>query len=236
MANTFKLAFAAALIATTGAASALTLNTAGLKANSVLTFTPAAYGSSTGAGVDFKAIGNMTRLADVISFDEELQEDVPAASFNQPVTKATVNVGFDLKITPVSGEAVRSGLKIVRGARWIGVANFKVDFEKTTVFADIIKSDGTVIAAAPLYTFTDPKNTKISLKGLVLNQTGSVNTLKFAAGAAEEVSNALALSGALRATLIELDWGNIVINVTSFKRSPAVSTKPLTAADFAAAQ
>ena len=63
----FKLAFGYALLASglafSGAASALTLNTTGLKANSVLTFTVAAFGSSSAAGITFRPLANMTRLA-----------------------------------------------------------------------------------------------------------------------------------------------------------------------------
>lgn len=233
-----KFAFGSALVASTvafsGAASALTLNTAGLKADSVLTFTVSAFGSSSAAGIDFVPLGNMTRLADVMVMDPEVGELSPVPSFNQPVTKAVVKVGWDLKITPTSGAATRSGLKITRGSRWAGLANFNVDFEKKIVYADIITPTAT-LAQAELYTFKDNGDLKISLKGFVLNQSQSISNLIFSQVAQDTLATALALSAPLKATLATQDWGTIAVKVTSFKRSPAVSTTPLTAADFTAA-
>ena len=225
-------AFAVPALALSGAANALVLNTAGLKADSVLTFTAGASAASAGAKVGFKAIGNMTSLPGVSVLDAETGETVVVESFNQPVTKADIKITSSLAIVPTSGAAVRSGLKLTRGAAYVGLANFVVNFEKKIVYADIITPTAT-LAQAELFNFKDNGDLKISLKGLVLNQTQSVSNLIFTPGAQVAIGEGLALSAALKATLPDLDWGTIAVKVTSYKRSPAVSTKPLVAADFA---
>ncbi|MEY2840696.1 MAG: hypothetical protein RJB60_2995 [Pseudomonadota bacterium] len=232
----YKIALASALVAGfafTSSASALTLNTTGLKANSVLTFTVAASGSSAAAGITFRPLGNMTRLADVSVVDPETGLNEVVESFNQPVTEAVVKVGLDLKITPLAGSAVRSGLQIIRGQKTATLANFKVSFETKKVFADIILAGETKKQIA-IYDFKDNGDLKISLKGLVLNQSQSVSNLIFTTETQDILASALTLSAPLKATLATTDWGTIAVTVTSFKRSPAVSNKPLTAADVPA--
>ena len=216
-----------------GAASALTLNTSGLKADSVLTFTIAAFGSSTAAKISFNPIGNMTRLADVTVIDPETNEPAQVPQFNQPVTKADIKIGWDLSITPTSGAAVRSGLQIIRGNLSATLANFNVDFVKKIVYADIFTATGTTPQAA-IYTFKDNGDLKISFKGLVLNQSQSISNLVFTPQTQDILATSLSLSGPLKATLATQDWGTIAVKVTSYKRSPAVSNKPLTPADVPA--
>lgn len=225
-------AFAVPALAMSTAANALVLNTAGLKADSVLTFTDGASIASAGAKVTFKAIGNMTSLPGVSVVDPETDAVTVVESFNQPVTKADIKITSSLAIVPTSGAAARSGLKLIRGAAYVGLANFVVNFEKKIVYADIITPSAT-LAQAELFTFKDNGDLKISLKGLVLNQSQSVSKLTFTEVAQVAIGNGLALSDALKATLPNLDWGTIAVKVTSYKRSPAVSTKPLVAADFA---
>jgi len=225
-------AFAVPALALSSAANALTLNTAGLKADSVLTFTAGASAASAGAKVSFKALGNMTSLPGISVEDPETGAVTVVESFNQPVTKADIKITSSLAIQPVSGAATRSGLKLIRGNYYVGLANFVVSFDKKIVYADIITPTAT-LAQAELFTFKDNGDLKISFKGLVLNQSQTVSNLIFTPGAQVAIGDGLALSAALKATLPDLDWGTIAVKVTSFKRSPAVSTKPLTAADFA---
>lgn len=234
----FKLAFGSALLASglafSGSASALVLNTTGLKANSVLTFTVAAYGSASAAGITFRPLGNMTRLADVDVLDPEVGETVPTPSFNQPVTKADIKIGWDLKITPTAGDATRSGLQIIRGQRTATLANFSVNFEKSVLYGDVILKDGTTKSQIAIYNFVKNPDLVISFKNLVLNQTQSIKTLIFTQELQDLLATELALSAPLKATLATSDWGTIAIKVTSYKRSPAVSNKPLVAADIPA--
>jgi hypothetical protein len=232
-ANKFAFAFAAATLAFAGSASALTLNTTGLKADSVLTFTNSAYGSATAASISFKAFGNMTRLADVTVTDPETNELVQVPQFNQPVTKADISVTSSLAIVPNSGAAIRSGLQINRGKLTASLANFNVDFNKKIVFADIFTAAGTT-TQAQIFTFKDNGDLKISFKGLVLNQSQTISNLVFTQQTQDILATTLALSAPLKATLATQDWGTIAVKVTSFKRTPAVSNKPLTPADVPA--
>ena len=237
--KSFKFAaVAAAGLALSGAASALTLDTTGLKADSVLTFTVSAFGSATAAGITFQPFGNMTSLPDATVIDPETETETTVPVFNQPITKATVSIGWDLKITPVSGLAARSGLKLNRTVgstyNWAAVANFDVQFGEQKLYADIITPEGTTKRAV-LYTFKDNKDTKISLKGLVLNMSGSIQDLIFSQVAQDTLASALKLSAPLKATLATQNWGKIDIKVTSYKRTPKLSDVPLTAADVPAA-
>ncbi|RYE01011.1 MAG: hypothetical protein EOP50_02735 [Sphingobacteriales bacterium] len=207
------------------------LNTAGLKANSVLTFSVAAFGASSAAGITFNGLGNTTQLPNVIVQDPEsgLDEEVPR--FNFPVTKAIISIGWNLKITADSGDATRSVLQVKRGSRTASLANFVVDFKGKTLYADVITAAATTKRAA-IYSFVETVPQKISFPNLVLNQSVTIGELRFTQQAQDLLGDALALSAPLRASLAGLDFGNIAILVTSYKRSPAVSTTPFTAADL----
>ena len=236
MLNTFsKIALTAAMIAGAASASALTLNTTGLKANATLTFSVPAYGSATAASIAFKPVGNMTYNGDVQVMDPEIGETSPIPQYNLPVTKADVKIGWDLSIKATSGDSTRSALQLNRRAARLTLANFKVDFVGKVVKADFIKADGTT-TNLNLYTFEEIIPQKISFKNLVLNQSVTIGELVLTPEAQNLMGDALVLSAPLRATLVEQKWGEIAILVTSYKRSPAVSNKPYTAADAAAEQ
>jgi hypothetical protein len=224
-------------LAASGAASALTINTTGMQANSVLTFTVAAYGSATAAGINFRPFANMTALPMVTVVDPETGLDAQVPSFNQPVTKADVSVGWDLKITPTAGAATRSGLQLVRkvGSQTTSatLANFNVKFTEKVLYCDIFTPTG-VTTAAQLYTFKDNGDLKISLKGLVLNMSQTISNLVFTKVAQDTLATALNLSAPLKATLATQDWGTLAIKVTSYKRTPAMSDKALVPADVPA--
>lgn len=223
-------------LAASTAASALTLNTTGLEANSVLTFSVAAYGSSTASGIAFRPFGNMTLIGMITVVDPESEMEVEVPSFNQPVTKADVSIGWDLSITPTSGLASRSGLQMVRtvGTKVssAAVANFNVDFKNHVLKADFFTAAGNVNQG--LYTFKDNGDLKISLKGLVLNMSSSISNLILTPEAQDTLGTALNLSAPLRATLAATDWGTIAIKVTSYKRAKKISNVALTAADVPA--
>lgn len=220
-------------VAFSGAASALTLNTSGLKANSVLTFSVAGYGSASAAGITFRPLGNMTRIADVDVLDPDTGEMIPTPSYNQPVTSADIKIGWDLKITPTAGNATRSALQLIRGARTLTLGNFRVDFVNKVLYGDVFTKNG-VQSQLAIYNFKDNGDLHISFKGLVLNQTQSVSNLMFTQQLQDIIGTELALSAPLKATLATTEWGTIAVKVTSYKRSPAVSNKPLTAAEIPA--
>lgn len=234
--SSIKTAFSAALLAgglamSSAAHAGIPLNTTGLKANAKLTFSVAAFGASSAANITFKELGNTTKLGDITVIDPEsgLEETVP--QYNLPVTKAIVSIGWNLKITADSGNSTRSALQINRGTRSAVLANFVVDFKGKVLYADVI-TGGVTTPKAAIYTFVETVPQKISFPKLVLNQSVTIGQLNFTEQAQTLLGDALALSAPLRASLAALDFGKIEILVTSYKRSPAVSDKPFTAADI----
>ncbi len=219
-----------------GAASALalSLNTTGLKADSVLTFSVEGFGSSTAAGIKYRPLGNMTQLPDVLVLDPESGEMVPSPSYNQPITKVDINVGWDLKITPVAGNATRSGLQLIRGQRTMTLGNFRLDLANKQLVGDVILKDGTTKKQIVIYNLVKNDDLVISFKNLVLNQTQSVKNMIFTQELQDLVGSELNLSAPLKATLATTDWGTIAVKVTSYKRTPKVSDVPLVAADIPA--
>lgn len=236
MISTFKSAvgglFLAAGLAFSGAASAgITLDTSGLKADAVLKFSPKAAGASTAANIGFTPLGNTTALPTSEVIDPDTEEPVTIQSFNMPVTKATVSIGWDLKITANNGQSSRSALWIKKGSRSVALANFSIDFDKKVVYADII-TGGVTTSKATIYTFVETVPQKISFKNLVLNQSVTLGNLVFTESTANAIGDALNLAGPLRAVLSTLDYGTISILVTSYKRTPKANATPFTAADI----
>jgi hypothetical protein len=237
MTSSIKFAFASTLVAvaTLGAtsASALTLNTTGLKANAVLQFSVAASGSTKAAGVTITNAGNVTKLADAAAVDGQ-GKPTTVPVFNLPVTKVDVSIGSKLNIIPnyglSSGAALRLGTPDLGGDAVL--ANFRVDFKTKIVSADLIDVfEKTTKAAIPLYSFEEVKPQVVSLKGLVLNQKNYLGKLVFVPSVIDPLGNALLIDPVLRAALSELDWGTINVEVTSYKRSPSISDKAFTLAN-----
>lgn len=220
-------------------ASALVLNTSGLKANSVLTLSPAGVSTTTNTGVTLVALGNMTKTGEVAAYDAETDTTTQVPVYNQPVTKADVSIGWDLKVKPTSGQAVRSALQLVRNGKagtknWVVLANFDVNFKDKVLYGDVFTSQGSVLNHVPVYNFKDNGDLKIGLKGLSLVMTQSISQLVFDPITVDQIATALNLSKPLRSALETIDWGGIAISVNSNLRIPAVSTKPLTIADIPA--
>ena len=234
-------ACAAGLAMSTAAHSAITLNTAGVDAQSVFTFSTVAVGQMGLVNVSVAAAaGSNTTLNSItptVDPESGLTVDVPA--FNMPVTKAQIKVGWDLKISPVAGDAMRSALILSRPAGRgqpplkVALANFRIDFVNEVMNADIITATG-VSSNVPLYNFTDNKDTKISLKGLALIMTGSFRDMIFDDAAADKIGDGLNIAAVLRPPLKEAQWGGVAINVNVLKKRPGgkVNDTPITAADL----
>lgn len=235
------LALAAGLAMSGAAHSAITLKTAGVDAQSVFTFSTVAVGQMGLVNVSVAAAdgSNTTLVSTTPTVDPEsgLTVDVPA--FNMPVTKAQVKVGWDLKISPVAGDAMRSALILTRPAGRgqpalkVGLGNFRIDFANQIMRADIFTNTGTS-SNVPLYTFTDNKDTKISLVGLALIMTGSFKDMMFDNAAADKIGDGLNIAQVLRAPLKSAQWGGVAIRVNVLKKRPGgkVSDTPITAADL----
>lgn len=192
------LALAAGLAIGGAANAAITLNTTGSNSNATFTFSTVAVGQMGLVNVKVAAAdGSNTTLIGVtptVDAESGLTVDVP--SFNMPVTKASFNVGWDLKISPVSGEALRSALILSRPAGRgqpdlrVALANFRIDFAKQVMNADVFTSAGANLNI-PLYNFTDDKNTKLSLVGVVVRMTGTISNFIFEDATADIIGNGL---------------------------------------------
>lgn len=226
-----------AIVATGTASAALTLNTTKWTANSIQTFSVSGYGSATAAGISITGAGNTTQLPDATVIDPEtgLEETVPV--FNFPVTKTSVRVFVGGQLAkPVTGDAIRSALKFTRGtSRAAGIANFSINFDTKVLSSDIITPTGTA-KAAPTFTFTDDGNTVTKLSGFAITTKGTISKLIFTTQAADALASALSLSGPLKATLAEQQWGGVAIDVSSKSSGKTTNATPLTAADMGITQ
>jgi len=229
---TSLVAVAAAVAASS--ASALTLNTTGLKADAAFTLSLNASGSLKASGTEMTAAENSTttNLPEVSVVDERGNtRTVP--SFNMPITSADVKIGLDLKISPNNGQSNGAALRIKTPLGGDAVlANFKVDYKAKIVYADLIDVYlKTTEKSVPLYSFEEYKPQVMSLKGLVLNQRTYCGKLVFTPTVMPKITDALLLDETLVNAIKSLDWGTIDTVVTSYKRSPALSGKPYTLAD-----
>ncbi len=228
-----KFAFFGAVLAaglTVGqTASALTLNTSGLKANATLTFAYDAYYTLIGSRSSIAALGNTVDRGFVTGTNADGESgDVPV--FEMPVTQATVSIGWDLSIKADAGKSTRSALLLARGSRSAVLANFEIDFKAKIVYADLI-TGGVTTNKMPLYTFEVVTPQKISLKNLVLNMSETIGELRVTPTSKTALGTALGLTEPVQLALAELDFGQIAIQVTSYKRTPKANDKPYTQAD-----
>ena len=239
MISTFKSAVVGSVLAAglafSGAASAgITLDTSALKSDAILQLGNVAYNVSSAAYIEFGALGNTTKLSDGQEWSETLQKYVPVPRYNMPVTKATVSIGWDLKITANSGQSSRSALQLKRGYVNVVLANFSIDFDKEIVYADVFTDGKLTKTKATIYDFDVVEPQKISFKNLVLNQSVKIGKLKLTQEAQNLLGDGLYIEDILRPQLAALDFGTISILVTSYKRTPKANATPFTAADIPA--
>ena len=202
------------------ASAALSLNTAGLKANSTLQLSTAAQTLSAQSGLTFRAGGNA-------------YAGPAAGSFVLPVTEAVLNVGLFKPTTPVSGKSIGSALIITKGtgntAKTAGIAHFSVDFATQQITGDLI-SGGTAKSMA-LFGFKEQTPLKISLKGLSLTMNQTLGNLTLKSGANAALGSALGLSSAAQAAFGNTNFGTVTIDITTVSRK-AISTKAFTPANM----
>jgi hypothetical protein len=213
-------AFVLGGFALVGSASAtLSLNTAGLQANSTLTLSKSALDLSAQSGLTYRAMGNAYAGA--------------AGSFVLPVTEAVVNVGLFTPTKPVSGKSIGSGLAITRGSNTAALANFSVDYSTHQIMGDLITSSGS--KSYTLFSFQEQSPLKITLKGLSLTMNQTIGALKLgglANSGSGSVNSALGsvlgLNSVALAAFSAVDFGTVTIDISTMSRK-AISTKPLTA-------
>ncbi|MDE2076200.1 MAG: PEP-CTERM sorting domain-containing protein [Burkholderiales bacterium] len=197
-------------------ATALTLPTTFVKADSVFELSQVAVDALTAAGSTISPLGNSFAVASATQ------------AFDLPVTKVDVSLGlFPPSITPVSGDATGSALFISRRDRNLALANFQIDFNAKTVNADVI-TGGVTTKGISIYDFDVASPLKIGLNGLTLNMTEKLNHLVLTSDALSIFASALNLNRVLQAPLKTLDFGTINIDIKGALRFPPVSDKPFT--------
>lgn len=228
-AASFKFAFATlALVAASTASAGIPLVLTGFEANATMTLTPKALTALRAVGMSLVETGNTKRLPDVKAIDFRGKE-VSVPVYAMPATKTDISLAMVKGALPVkvnSGAAVGSALTIdspETGAKMI-LANFNIDFNKHIVYADIIDTlTKKTLKAQPLYTFVDVRVGKAVLNGLKLNVDSEIGTLVFTPSAVTQLSEGLFVGDTLAETLKPLDWGTIVVKVTSDMRAKKVN-------------
>lgn len=217
--------FAAVALSAAGlstAASALSLPTTFIKADSVFELSEIAVDALSASGTSISAMGNSFAVAS------------STQAFDLPVTKVDVSIGlFPPSLKPVSGEAMGSALLISRGSRNLALANFQIDFTNEKVNADII-TNGVTTKGVSIYDFDVASPLSIGLSGLTLNMTEKLNHMVLTPEALAAFASALNLNKVLQAPLKTLDFGTINIDIKGALRIPPVSDKPFTVANMPA--
>lgn len=209
-----SFAVAATFATVAASASALTLPTESLQANSVQAFSEKALKQNKLLGIEVTPLGNATATS-------------TAGAYNLPVTSISVN--SSLKVT--SGSAVGSALEISRlnddlVKVGITLANFKINFETHQVLADVTPFGGVTTAQQAVYTFNEatPLNLKYKFP-LTITGTQLLDKLFLTPEGIAALTSALELPEFAPDLLVKTDFGTIAIDVKVGTRK-AVSTKP----------
>jgi hypothetical protein len=209
-----SFAVAATFATVAASASALTLPTESLQANSVQAFSEKALKQNKLLGIEVTPLGNATATA-------------TTGAYNLPVTSISVN--SSLKVT--SGAAVGSALEISRlnddlVKVGITLANFKINFETHQVLADVTPFGGVTVPQQAVYTFNEatPLNLKYKFP-LTITGTQLLDKLFLTPAGIAALTSALELPEFAPDLLVKTDFGTINIDVKVGTRK-AVSTKP----------
>jgi hypothetical protein len=221
----------AAALVSAQTASALTLSHRTWTADSFNTFSAAGFGSSSAAGIQISGVGNTQQMPDATVTDPETGEAVQVPVFRYPVTKSNVKLLQDGHLARTDiGWTARSGLKFTRGKLALALVNFRTDFVKKILYADIITPTAT-LKDAPLFTFQLEKTTYADIKNGYIVAKGAINQMVLTPEAIDVIATTLKLSPVLRAPLPTMDWGRVDVDVSNKPRRPITNDKPLTAAD-----
>lgn len=207
--------FAVAAVLATGAASAsaLTIPTEGIAANSVQAFSEDALYQFSLFDIVVTPLGNASATT-------------TAGAFNLPVTSISIN--SKLKIS--AGAAKGSALEISRvyGGAKVGVtlANFTINFETGQVLADVTPIGGVTQPQAAVYTFDVLSALKLAFKLIPLSVTGheELGNLYLTSDAITTIATALKLPKFAPVLMKDTNFGQINIDVALKLRKP-VSTK-----------
>lgn len=217
-----------ALVATWGlglssAASALSLDTTYLQANSTLQFSSSAFNATNLLDISFSTMGNAYQSGSVTT------NGIRVPTFVLPVTNADVSIGWNLKLSPNSGDATGSGLLLTRGYAQLGLANFSIDYGTDKVYADVMWGGKSTNMA--VYSFTEQTDLKIGLNGLALTMNQTLGNLKLTGQAIDTFASVLGVDDVFKGVMTGLNFGTITIDIKTALRSP-ISDNPLTAASM----
>ncbi len=223
-----SFAVAATFATVAASASALTLPTESLQANSVQAFSEKALKQNKLLGIEVTPLGNATATA-------------TTGAYNLPVTSISVN--SSPKVMPVTSISVNSSLKVTSGAAvgsaleisrlnddlvkvGITLANFKINFETHQVLADVTPFGGVTVPQQAVYTFNEatPLNLKYKFP-LTITGTQLLDKLFLTPAGIAALTSALELPEFAPDLLVKTDFGTINIDVKVGTRK-AVSTKP----------
>jgi hypothetical protein len=231
-----KFAFGALALAAASSASALSLTLTSFEANAVITFSSKSNSALNAVNISLAGLGNTVTLPRVSAGNDSRGNPITVPAFAFPATKTDVaiaSVSGALPVKPLGGVASGSALAIDSPdtAAKMVLANFNIDFTKHIVYADLINA-GTKATAKnqPLYTFVDVVTPKAVLKGLAINVHAELNTLVFTPTAVTALSTGLVIDEVIADNLKSLDWGGIVLDVTSKTRAKKINAAPFTAA------
>ena len=231
-----SFAVAATFATVAASASALTLPTESLQANSVQAFSEKALKQNKLLGIEVTPLGNATATATSAPDIDTLMQVTPlgnatatatTGAYNLPVTSISVN--SSLKVT--SGAAVGSALEISRlnddlVKVGITLANFKINFETHQVLADVTPFGGVTVPQQAVYTFNEatPLNLKYKFP-LTITGTQLLDKLFLTPAGIAALTSALELPEFAPDLLVKTDFGTINIDVKVGTRK-AVSTTP----------
>ena len=231
-----SFAVAATFATVAASASALTLPTESLQANSVQAFSEKALTQNKLLGIEVTPLGNATATATTgaynlpvtsISVNSSLKAPLVPPGDPRPVTSISVN--SSLKVT--SGAAVGSALEISRlnddlVKVGITLANFKINFETHQVLADVTPFGGVTVPQQAVYTFNEatPLNLKYKFP-LTITGTQLLDKLFLTPAGIAALTSALELPEFAPDLLVKTDFGTINIDVKVGTRK-AVSTEP----------
>lgn len=204
---------AAALATAAVSASALTLPTDFLQANSIQSFSDDALSQYDLFSITVTPLGNATAAA-------------TTGAYNLPVTSITLNSSLKVSAGTATGSALEIA-RIYRGNKvGVTIANFKIDFIGHKVLADVTPIGGVTIPQMAVYSFNEAIPLTLKYKfPLSITGTQLLDKLFLTPDGITTIAKALVLPAFAPELMKTTDFGKIDIIVKVGLRKP-VSTRP----------
>jgi len=184
-----------------------TLPTSSIEADTVFSFSSQAVRAMKLLDLSATAMGNATPYG------------TSGWAYNLPVTEVTTSLGLlPPSLTPVSGRADGSALKIAGADGGLVLANFALDFKRNVLSADFTSASGTV-KGMDIYTFHVAEGLHLSTNG-GLSMKMNMDQMFLTAGARAAFIDALYLPDFTDAVMAKLDFGTMAVNISPLLRTP----------------